>query len=102
MHLDLTHPRTLLPLSTPTGASTSTSSSKTGNGVRDAGGTGGTAPGGRQAIHLKLTEEMVAQLMNLARNGGADGGKLAGGGIKLDLGADPVPSTPSEPVPKYR
>ncbi|BGP26446.1 proteophosphoglycan ppg4 [Rhodotorula toruloides] len=93
MPLDLSHPRTLLPLAA--------SSASTPGGIVSAGSKGikghaGSGPGGtgttRKAIHLKLTEEVLVQLVELAKKAGSDAGGASGlkGALKVNLGANPV------------
>ncbi|GAA5969414.1 hypothetical protein JCM11641_008108 [Rhodosporidiobolus odoratus] len=93
MPLDLSHPRTVLPFSStssssasPAGsAQSSTTGSRHGTTVTTGAGAS-KAPGGVRAIHMKVTEEVLAQLMEMARSGGAD---RKGGVIKLNLGPSP-------------
>ncbi|KAJ8293020.1 hypothetical protein OF846_003736 [Rhodotorula toruloides] len=92
MPLDLSHPRTLLPLAS---SSASTSVGTASAGSKGTKGLAGSGAGGsgttRKAIHLKLTEEVLAQLVELARKAGSDAGGASGlkGALKVDLGKNP-------------
>ncbi|BGP34075.1 hypothetical protein JCM10296v2_005890 [Rhodotorula toruloides] len=93
MPLDLSHPRTLLPLassSASTSGGTASAGSKCTKGLAGtSAGAGGTT---RKAIHLKLTEEVLAQLVELARKAGSDAGGASAlkGALKVDLGKTPT------------
>lgn len=93
MPLDLSHPRTLLPLAS---SSASTSGGTASAGSKGTKGLAGSSAGGggtaRKAIHLKLTEEVLAQLVELARKAGSDAGGASGlkGALKVNLGTNPV------------
>jgi len=47
---------------------------------------GPTAPGGRQAIHLRLTEDLLQKLLGL--------GTTHKGELQIDLGSSPVSACP--------
>lgn len=102
MPLDLSHPRTLLPLAA-TSASTSGGSASAGSkGTKGHAGSGLGGKGTtRKAIRLKLTEEVFAQLVELAKQAGSGPGGAPGlnGALKVDLGAKPVRDTFSDLYP---
>ncbi|GAA6000703.1 uncharacterized protein JCM10292_000553 [Rhodotorula paludigena] len=90
MSLDLAHPRALIPLVPPDEPAPSAASGSASH-ARSSGPDGASertpTPRARTAVHLRLTEEVLAQLVELAKKGPAG---VPGGSIQVDFGAHPA------------